>query len=97
MYHFKIRPARPCDASSLAALSIQVWLDTYALEGIKQEYADYALTTFTQAYFLALLRRDEITIYIAEHEGAILGYIQANRSSQYSDKILALRLKSFMY
>ncbi|RRS09373.1 N-acetyltransferase [Pseudoalteromonas sp. J010] len=93
MYYFQIRPARPCDAASLAALSIQVWLDTYALEGVKQEYADYALTTFTQAYFLALLQRDEISIYVAEHDGAIQGYIQANRSSQYGDQDLGFEIE----
>ena len=36
-----VREATKDDCAKLALLSIRVWLDTYAQEGIKTEYADY--------------------------------------------------------
>lgn len=35
IYKYMIRYARKEDASNLAVLSLRVWLDTYAIEGIK--------------------------------------------------------------
>ncbi|WP_034619725.1 GNAT family N-acetyltransferase [Chitinibacter tainanensis] len=46
MNGFQIRPAEASDAAVLAALSIQVWLDTYA-EGVNSQFADYVLHAFT--------------------------------------------------
>jgi ribosomal protein S18 acetylase RimI-like enzyme len=88
-----IRPAGPSDALKLAALSIQVWLDTYAVQGLRQEYAEYALSTFTETYFISLLQQEEISIYIATHQGAIQGYIQANRHSRYHQQDLGFEVE----
>lgn len=88
-----IRPAVPSDALKLAALSIQVWLDTYAVQGLRQEYAEYALSTFTETYFISLLQQEEISIYIATHQGAIQGYIQANRHSRYHQQDLGFEVE----
>ncbi|MEJ6472978.1 N-acetyltransferase [Pseudoalteromonas piscicida] len=88
-----IRSATYEDAQSLAALSIQVWLDTYAVEGLRQEYAEYALSTFTQAYFTSLLQREEISIYVAVHQGAIQGYVQANNHSKYHQQDLGFEVE----
>lgn len=88
-----IRSATYADAQSLAALSIQVWLDTYAVEGLRQEYAEYALSTFTETYFVSLLQKEEISIFIATHQGAIQGYIQANRHSRYHQQDLGFEVE----
>jgi len=50
-----IRPATEGDASSIAALSIEVWLGTYLREGINGFFADYVLDTFTTAKIEALI------------------------------------------
>ena len=54
-----VREATKDDCAKLAVLSIRVWLDTYAQEGIKTEYADYVLSTFTADYFLEILNNTQ--------------------------------------
>lgn len=44
-----IRVARKQDAINLAVLSMQVWLETYAQEGIRSEYSHHVLNTFTES------------------------------------------------
>lgn len=78
-----IRTATSQDCQSLAALSIQVWLDTYAVEGIKPAYAHYALTTFTEHYFKNLLSSDECKLFICEDDDVLQGYILINLTSHY--------------
>lgn len=50
-----LRPAQAADASSLAALSIEVWLGTYIRNGVNGFFADYALTQFTTERYRAWL------------------------------------------
>lgn len=69
-----IRNAELADVSNLAALSIQVWLDTYADSGIRPALSDYVLDTFTREHF-----RDAITdpiqrIRVAYVDGHLVGY-----------------------
>lgn len=45
--------AGPTDAANLAALSIEVWLHTYARDGIRQAFSDYVLREFTAERFAA--------------------------------------------
>jgi len=43
-----LRLARQSDASSIAALSIEVWLGTYLRRGINPFFNDYVLSEFTR-------------------------------------------------
>jgi ribosomal protein S18 acetylase RimI-like enzyme len=69
-----VRPARPDEVRQLAALSIQVWLDTYSLEGMREALADYVLDRFTPAYFVAMLAAAGKTVFVAERNNHMLGY-----------------------
>jgi len=71
-----IRPAVPSDASSLAAISIEVWLGTYIREGVNAFFADYALGEFTTTKFEAMLKSPEETILVSENVVGIDGYIR---------------------
>ena len=51
-----IRKAVKEDCINLAVLSLEVWLDTYAIEGIRTEYSSYVITNFTEVSFLNILR-----------------------------------------
>ncbi|RLJ51509.1 hypothetical protein BCF46_1722 [Litoreibacter meonggei] len=42
-----IRNATPSDASSMAAISMEVWIGTYLKRGVSALFAEYALKTFT--------------------------------------------------
>ena len=42
-----LRIAQPADASSIAAISIEVWVGTYLKKGVNAFFADWALSEFT--------------------------------------------------
>lgn len=91
-----IREARKEDASNLAVLSLRVWLDTYATEGIKTNYSEYVLSQFTPAYFESLIRADSpcmddeviespYRILVFEQEDVLKGYVLINLASYFDD------------
>ena len=91
-----IRYARKEDASNLAVLSLKVWLETYAIEGIKTEYSKYVLTQFTPTYFEALVRVDSFCsasddvespyrILVCEQDSVLKGYVLINLASHFDD------------
>ena len=45
----RLRPARPDDALCLSVLTMQVFLDTYATEGIRPSLAREVLTSYAAA------------------------------------------------
>lgn len=71
---YAIRRAAPEDASSLAALSIEVWLNTYATEGVLPAYGEHVISTFTRASFLDQLNDRHTMLIVCEKQGALLGY-----------------------
>ncbi|MFA9370291.1 MAG: hypothetical protein ACERIH_01105 [Labilibaculum antarcticum] len=50
------REAQFQDALSIAMLKIQVWLDTYATEGLSKEYAVYLASEITKEKTEAIIR-----------------------------------------
>lgn len=78
-----VREATKDDCAKLAVLSIRVWLDTYAQEGIKTEYADYVLSTFTADYFLEILNNTKYRVLISEENEVLHGYVMVNLDSNY--------------
>lgn len=79
-----IRKATKDDCTRLAALSIKVWLDTYAKEGIKAQYAHYALSTFTVDYFIEILSMANYCLLISEEEEVLQGFVLVNLDSHYN-------------
>jgi len=78
-----VREATKDDCAKLALLSIRVWLDTYAQEGIKTEHADYVLSTFTADYFLEILNNTKYRVLISEENEVLHGYVMVNLDSNY--------------
>nr|WP_199068258.1 GNAT family N-acetyltransferase [Chromobacterium sp. ASV5] len=81
----EIRPARRDDAACLAALSIQVWLTTYAPDGIRPGVADYVLAEFTPANFEALIADPARRLLLMEEGRHLLGYALLKRDSACPD------------
>jgi diamine N-acetyltransferase len=79
-----IRIADKNDCKNLAALSIQVWLHTYATEGIRKEISNYVLTTFTEQYFVDLLKTSNYKIYVHVEKENLLGFIAVNLESFFN-------------
>lgn len=77
------RTATHHDAATLTVLSIQVWLTTYAKEGVKAEYADFVMNTFNTRGMLDDINNPEKIILVAEQAGVLQGYLLANKKSHY--------------
>ncbi|MCI2394244.1 GNAT family N-acetyltransferase [Aliiroseovarius sediminis] len=77
----KLRPATKSDASSLAALSTEVWLGTYIKRGINARFADYALTEFTTEKFEDTLADPDEVITVCEHEDGIIGFVRVSHGN----------------
>lgn len=73
-----LRPALPSDASSIAALSVEVWLGTYLKQGINRLFADYALSEFTPAKIAALIVNPNEYIVVSDNVQGIDGFIQVS-------------------
>jgi GNAT superfamily N-acetyltransferase len=71
-----IRPAVPDDALCLGVLAMQVFLDTYATNGIRPEIAREVLGAYTPTTYDALIRRSDVAILVAERQGHLLGFAQ---------------------
>ena len=71
----RIRPAIPSDASSLAALSIEVWLGTYQRDGISAFFADYALSEFTTQRANARIADPTEFLAVLEAGSGLIGYV----------------------
>ncbi|MDP2370013.1 GNAT family N-acetyltransferase [Rhodoferax sp.] len=55
-------------------LATQVWLHTYATDGVSTEIADYVLAELTPARFTAALRDASIRVRIADHNNNLAGF-----------------------
>ena len=82
-----IRYAQKEDCINLAVLSLQVWLETYAVEGIRTEYSKYVIETFTETYFLSLLNKPNYQLLVSETEGTLQGFILINLDSHFESEM----------
>jgi ribosomal protein S18 acetylase RimI-like enzyme len=71
-----IRSAVLEDAETLAVLAIQVWLTTYAFDGIHPSFARYLSNVFTTAEFSRLIGDANTVILVAERDRHLIGFIQ---------------------
>lgn len=76
-----LRLATLDDAPNLAALSIQVWLHTYATTGIRTALADYVLSEFTTEKFIHLMADPSHVLILAELDHHLLGYANLHFNS----------------
>ncbi|MEX0302326.1 MAG: N-acetyltransferase family protein [Leisingera sp.] len=66
------------DCSSLAALSIEVWLDTYLRQGVSGFFADYVLGRYTPRHFLQGLEDPAERLLVSRNRDGIDGYIRVS-------------------
>jgi diamine N-acetyltransferase len=69
-----IRAGRPEDARRLAALATQVWLHTYATDGITADIAEYVLGELTPEKYLGLLNDPAGSVFVAEQGEGLVGF-----------------------
>lgn len=71
-----LRPASPEDALCLSVLAMQVFLDTYATEGIRPEIAREVLSGYSQDSFTRAMQEPQTHITVAERNGHLVGFAQ---------------------
>ncbi|OLQ87900.1 hypothetical protein BIY21_16520 [Vibrio ponticus] len=79
-----IRKAKPSDCLDLAALSLQVWLNTYATQGLRAKISHYALSTFTEHHFQQLLNNPDCQIWVYLREEHLVGFIAVDLASHFN-------------
>ena len=70
------RAATPADALCLSVLGIQVFLDTYATEGIRPAIAREVLSTYSEPEFRRHLAEPGTRLVVAEITGHMVGFAQ---------------------
>lgn len=77
-----LRIGTPDDAAVVSALSIQVFLDTYATDGVRPDLAREAFREYSEQAFLARLCVPDRRFVLAEKEGALLGFAELDCASR---------------
>ena len=78
-----IREARESDCINLAALSLEVWLTTYSIDGIRTENSKYALSTFTEDYFKSLVKDPKYPLLVSIDGVYLRGFALLDMESKF--------------
>ncbi|MEO7854362.1 MAG: GNAT family N-acetyltransferase [Rubrivivax sp.] len=78
-----LRPAVPDDALCLSVLAMQVFLDTYATEGIRQAIAREVLGAYSQAAFSAAIADPGSAVVVAELKQHLVGFAQVTFGARH--------------
>jgi GNAT superfamily N-acetyltransferase len=71
-----IRPANAQDALCLSVLAMQVFLDTYATQGIRVQIAREVLASYSEANFAQAISDPATSIEVAEINAHLVGFAQ---------------------
>jgi diamine N-acetyltransferase len=71
---FYIRSGKPEDANRLAVLATQVWLHTYANNGITAEIAEYVLGELTTDKYRVLMNDHTCQVFAAASNESLIGF-----------------------
>ena len=82
-----IRIGSVADAQTVAALAIQVFLDTYATEGVRPDLANEAFSEYGCSIFAQRLAEKGRVFYLAEHGSGLVGFAEVLRNQQPSPVI----------
>lgn len=77
-----LRPGTRNDAVTVAALSVQVFLDTYATNGVRPDLAREALREYSDQAFLARLSTPGRWFVLAQDQDALLGFVEVDCRSR---------------
>lgn len=73
---FPLRLGNPSDAVTISALSVQVFLDTYATEGVRPDLAREAFENYSPDAFTGRLAEAGRVFILAEAGSGLLGYAE---------------------
>ena len=79
-----LRAASAADANCLAVLATQVWLDTYATDGIRETIAAEILQSFAPQTIGALIIEPAVTFVLAENNSHLIGFAQWTTGARHA-------------
>ena len=79
--HIEFRIPEPADALCVGALATQVFLDTYATDGLRSDLAREALSNYGPAVFEARIRDASKQFLLAERTGHLVAFSECSLSS----------------
>lgn len=77
-----LREPKRTDASSIAAISIEVWIGTYLKRGVDAFFADYVLQEFTREHTERLIADPHEYIVVSQNEDGIDGFIRVTSAKE---------------
>lgn len=82
-----IRRATPGDAEALAALGAETFTETFGHLYPEEDLRGFLDAAHSPAYYLAALDDPDIALWIAEVDGAAIGYAMAGRCTLPHDEV----------
>ena len=82
-----VRTGRFEDSETLSALAIQVWLQTYATDGISSKISHFVLSQFSVERFEALLTQVSARVFVAIVGGNLVGFAVVGTGSPCPERI----------
>jgi GNAT superfamily N-acetyltransferase len=79
-----LRAASAADANCMAVLATQVWLDTYATDGIRETIAAEVLQSFSPRAIGALIAEPAVTFLLAENNAHLIGFVQWTAGARHA-------------
>ena len=79
----RLRTAEAEDALCLSVLAMQVFLDTYATEGIRPQIAREVLTGYSQSSFTTAISDPQSRLCVAERSGHLVGFAQVTLATTH--------------
>lgn len=81
-----IRKAKHSDACNLTVLKQQVWIATYATEGIRNEFSEYVLNAFTVKHSEQAIEDKHRAILIAEQDNHLIACVEIDDHASCPNK-----------
>lgn len=82
---FVYRQATADDALCLSVLASQVFLDTYATNGVNFDLAKEVTSVLSRKVFLQRIESSDVEIWIATQDGNLVGFLDLDFSSSCPD------------
>lgn len=82
-----IREIKQSDYNNLAALSIQVWLHTYAKDGIRNTMSTFVLSRFAPEYFAEIHESEKQRLFVATVKDHLVGFVTIDLDSSCCEQL----------
>jgi diamine N-acetyltransferase len=92
-----IRKANRSDCINLAALSLEVWLRTYCVDGIRTENSQFALSAFTEDSFEKILADSSRRVLVFTENIYLRGYVLINLESHYQSEENGFEIEKMIF